>query len=190
MKMTSIVMLGLLSLTPLLAETNQTVTLKGKTIHLTGHEINVGDNAPEVKLISSDMKEVTVGGKTKKTQILVVVPSVDTPVCNIEAGKFNKTAAALPNVNLVVISMDLPFAAKRYCAAHGIKNITLASDFQEKAFGKAYGTLISDSVLKGAEARMIFVIKDGKVTYKQVVPEIAQEPDYESVLKSLSQIME
>lgn len=182
MKLLAMLIIGMLSLS---AATNETVTLSGTEVKLAGNKISVGDNAPIVKLVSSDLKEVTVGGKTKKTQVLVVVPSIDTPVCDLEARTFNEKAADMLNVEITVISMDLPFAGARYCAAHGIKNITIASDFQNKEFGKTYGTLIGDSILEGIEARAIFVIKDGKVTYKQLVPEITQAPDYEPVLKAI-----
>jgi len=186
MKLFTIIMTAMFSVASLSANaTNETVTLKGKTVHLTGNKISVGDVAPAVKLITSDLKEITVGGKSDKTQVLLVVPSIDTPICDMEARTFNTQAASLPNVHIIVISMDLPFAGKRYCAAHGIKHITVASDFQTKSFGKTYGTLINTSVLKGIEARTIFVIKNGKVTYKQLVPEISQAPDYEAVLKAL-----
>jgi len=185
MKLSALLMTALISLATLQAATTETVTLQGNKVHLSGEKISVGDAAPAVTLISSDLKEVTVGGKSKKTQVLVVVPSIDTPVCDMEARTFNTKAAGLKNVEITVISMDLPFAGKRYCAAHGIDNITVASDFQTKAFGATYGTLIGDSVLKGIEARVIFVIKDGKVTYKQLVPEITQAPDYEAILKAI-----
>jgi len=185
MKLLTAIMVSLLSVAMLNATTNETVTLGGTKIKLVGNEIKVGDEAPLVKLISSDLKEVSVGGKTAKTQVLVVVPSIDTPICDMEARTFNAKAAKLDNVQITVISMDLPFAGTRYCAAHGIDNIVVASDFQDKAFGKAYGTLIGESVLKGIEARAIFIIKDGKVTYKQLVPEIKQEPDFEAVLKAI-----
>ena len=185
MKLTTLLVATLMSMATLQAATTETVTLQGNKVHLSGEKISVGDVAPAVTLISSDLKEVTVGGKSKKTQILVVVPSIDTPVCDMEARTFNTKAAGLKDVEITVISMDLPFAGKRYCAAHGIDNITVASDFQSKAFGKTYGTLIGDSVLKGIEARVIFVIKDGKVTYKQLVPEITQAPDYDAILKAI-----
>jgi thiol peroxidase len=185
MKLPALMMLGLLSLTALHAATTQSVTLSGAKVKLAGNEVNVGDNAPVVKLISSDLKEVTVGGKTEKTQLLIVVPSIDTPICDLEARTFNTKAADMPNVAITVISMDLPFAGKRYCAAHGIDNITVASDFQTKSFGNAYGTLLGEGVLKGIEARVIFIIKNGKVTYKQLVPEIKQAPDYEAILNAI-----
>lgn len=175
-------LLGLISLH---AETTETVTLKGNKVKLAGEAVNVGDAAPAVTLVSSRLKEVTVGGKSERTQVLVVVPSIDTPVCDLEARTFNQKASALPGVDITVVSMDLPFAGGRYCAAHGIENITVASDFQSKAFGKAYGTLIGEGLLQGLEARVIFVVKDGKVVYKQLVPEITQGPDYEAVLNAL-----
>jgi len=185
MKLFKIVLVGLLAVTSIYAMTNETVTLKGAKVTLTGNQISVGDKAPSVKLITSDLKEIIVGGKTEKTQVLLVVPSIDTPVCDMEARTFNSKAAKMTNVQVTVISMDLPFAGSRYCAAHGIKNITIASDFQTKEFGKTYGTLIDSSILKGIEVRVIFIIKDGKVTYKQLVPEISHAPDYEAVLKAI-----
>jgi len=186
MKLYSLMIASLLSAGMLnAAATTETVTLQGGTVHLAGSSINVGDIAPSVTLVTSDLKEVVVGGKTSDTQVLVVVPSIDTPICDQEARDFNKAASKLENVKITIISMDLPFAAKRYCAAHGIDNITIASDFQSKAFGNAYGTLIGDSVLKGIETRAIFIIKDGKVTYKQLVPEITTAPDFKAVLKAI-----
>lgn len=185
MKLMAAATAALLCFATLYAETTETVTLKGSKIKLAGNAVNVGDAAPEVTLVTSDLKVITVGGKSVKTQLLVVVPSIDTPVCDLEARTFNEKASKLPGVDITVISMDLPFAGGRYCAAHGIENITVASDFQEKAFGKAYGTLIGESLLKGIEARVIFIVKDGKVTYKQVVPEMTHAPDYDAVLKAL-----
>ena len=185
MKLPALLILVLLSIAALHAVTTETVTLGGAKVKLVGNKVNVGDRAPVVKLISSDLKEVTVGGKTEKTQVLIVVPSIDTPICDMEARTFNTKAADMPNVAITVISMDLPFAGKRYCAAHGIDNITVASDFQTKSFGKTYGTLLGESVLQGIEARVVFIIKNGKVTYKQLVPEIKQAPDYEAILKAI-----
>jgi len=185
MKFLSFVISILLSAVSLQASTTQSVTLGGAKVNLVGTELKVGDNAPIVSLVSSDLKEVKVGGKTEYTQVLIVVPSIDTPICDLEARTFNTKAASLKNVKITVISMDLPFAGKRYCAAHGIDNITVASDFQDKSFGKAYGVLMGESILKGIEARAIFIIKEGKISYKQLVPEIKQEPDFEAVLKAI-----
>ena len=172
-------------LTLLNAQTNETVTFAGTKVNLVGSKVNVGDIAPQVKLVDKDFKEVIVGGKTSYTQVFVVVPSIDTPICDLEARTFNKEASKMKNVKIYVISMDLPFAGKRYCAAHGIDNITVASDFQDRNFGYSYGTMMKDGTLKGIEARVIFIVKDGKVTYKQLVPEIKQRPDFEAVLKAI-----
>jgi len=185
MKLLSVIVMVMLSTVLLNAATTETVTLGGAKVKLVGNQINVGDEAPMVKLVSSKLEEVSVGGKTSHTQVLVVVPSIDTPICDLEARTFNKEAASMKNVHITVVSMDLPFAGKRYCAAHGIKNITIASDFQTKSFGKAYGTLMGDNILKGIEARAIFIIKGGKVTYKQLVPEIKQKPDFKAVLEAI-----
>lgn len=185
MRLLPLVMTSFLSIGALNANTNESVTLAGTKVQLAGNKISVADAAPQVKLIDKNFKEITVGGVTKETQVLVVVPSIDTPICDLEARTFNKKAANMKNVKIYVISMDLPFAAKRYCAAHGIDNITVASDFLNRDFAKAYGTLMSEGKLKGIEARAIFIIKDGKVTYKQLVPEIKQRPDFEDVLKAI-----
>ena len=163
-----------------------TVTLKGNECNLTGNEINVGDNAPEVTVVKSDdLSEVTVGGAKDKAQLVIVVPSLDTPVCAMETTKFNNQAAGIDGLEVTVVSMDLPFAAKRFCSTEGIENLTVASDFRNKDFGKAYGMLIADGPLAGVLARGIFVIgKDGKVAYKQLVPEITEEPNYEEALEA------
>ena len=185
MKYITVIMALLLSAALLQAQTDETVTLAGKKVNLVGGKINVGDIAPKVKLIDNSFNEVVVGGKTEETQVFVVVPSIDTPICDLEARTFNEKATKMKNVKIYVISMDLPFAGKRYCAAHGIKNITVVSDFQERTFGHTYGTMMGDGMLKGIEARVIFIVKDGKVTYKQLVPEIKQRPDFEAVLDAI-----
>lgn len=185
MKLLSMIMMSVLSMSILYAQTSESVTLAGSKVKLLGNEINVGDTAPRVKLVSSELEVVSVGGKTKQTQVIIVVPSIDTPICDLEARTFNTVATKMKNVHITVVSMDLPFAGKRYCAAHGIDNITVASDFQTKAFAKAYGMLLGESILQGLEARAIFIIKNGKVVYKQLVPEIKQEPDFKAVLKAI-----
>ncbi len=163
-----------------------TVKLKGNEVRLEGNEVNVGDKAPEVTVVKSDdLSDIKVGGAKDKAQMLIVVPSLDTPVCATETAKFNKEAAAIDGVEVTVISMDLPFAAKRFCSTEGIENLTVASDFRNKDFGKSYGVLIAEGPLAGVLARVIFVIdKDGNVVYKQVVPEITEEPNYEEALNA------
>ncbi|HBL16370.1 MAG: lipid hydroperoxide peroxidase [Elusimicrobia bacterium GWA2_69_24] len=166
-----------------------TVNLKGNPFKLAGKLPEVGDAAPEVSLAGADLSEKKVGGAQGKTQILVVVPSVDTPVCATETRKFNESAAAVPGAEITVISMDLPFAAKRFCAAEGIKNVSTASDFRRKEFAKAYGVLIAEGPLEGLTCRAIFIVgKDGRLAYKQLVPEVSQEPDYAAALAAADSV--
>ena len=164
-----------------------TVTFKNDTIcNLEGNEINVGDKAPEVTVVNCDpmLQDEKIGGEGK-VQLVVAVPSLDTPVCDAETRKFNQEAVNIEGVEVITVSMDLPFAAARWCGAAGIDNIKVCSDFRNKDFGKAYGVLLADGPLAGILARVIFVIgKDGKVTYKQVVPEITQEPNYEEAIEA------
>jgi thiol peroxidase len=163
-----------------------TVTLKGNECNLSGNEVKVGDKAPEVTVVKSDdLSEVTVGGAKENAQLVIVVPSLDTPVCAMETTKFNNQAAGIDGLEVTVVSMDLPFAAKRFCSTEGIENLTVASDFRNKDFGKAYGMLIADGPLAGVLARAIYVIdKEGNVAYKQLVPEITEEPNYDEALEA------
>ena len=162
-----------------------TVTFKNDTVcNLAGNEVNVGDKAPEVTVVNCDpmLQDEKVGGEGK-VQLVVAVPSLDTPVCDAETRKFNEEAAKLDDVEVITVSMDLPFAAARWCGAAGIDNVKVCSDFRNKDFGKAYGVLLEDGPLAGVLARVIFVIdKDGKVSYKQVVPEITEEPNYDEAI--------
>jgi len=164
-----------------------TVTFKNDTVcNLEGNEVNVGDKAPEVTVVNSNpmLQDEKVGGEGK-VQLVVAVPSLDTPVCDAETRRFNEEAAKLDGVEVITVSMDLPFAAARWCGAAGIDNVKVCSDFRNKEFGKNYGVLLADGPLAGLLARVIFVIgKDGKVTYKQVVPEITQEPNYEEAIEA------
>ena len=164
-----------------------TVTFKNDTVcNLAGNKVNVGDIAPEVTVVNCDpmLQNETVGGEGK-VQLVIAVPSLDTGVCDAETRRFNTEAAALDGVEVTTVSMDLPFAAARWCGAAGIDNIKVCSDFRNKDFGNAYGVLLADGPLAGVLARVIFVIgKDGKVTYKQVVPEITQEPNYEEAIEA------
>jgi len=147
-----------------------------------GTEVNVGDVAPIVTVVNCDpmLKNEQIGGKV---QLVSAVPSLDTATCDAETRRFNKEAASLDGVELVTVSMDLPFAAARWCGAADIENIKVCSDFRNKEFGNAYGVLLGDGPLAGLLARVIFVIgKDGKVVYKQVVPEITAEPNYEEAI--------
>lgn len=161
-----------------------TTKFKGTEVELLGNAVNVGDKAPEVVVVNSDgLGDVKVGGAQGVKQLLIVVPSLDTGVCATETRNFNAKASALEGVKTTVISMDLPFAAGRFCAAEGIDKLTVASDFRNKDFALAYGVLLGSSVLAGVTCRAIFVIdENGIVTYKEIVPEITEEPNYDAVI--------
>ena len=161
-----------------------TTRLKGNVVNLAGTEVNVGDTAPVVNVVAQDLSNVQVGG-SEKTQIVVVVPSLDTPVCAAETRRFNEEAAKIEGAEVIVVSMDLPFAMKRFCTTEGIENLTVGSDFRAKEFANAYGVLIADGALAGVTCRAIFVIKGGQVTYKEICPEITEEPNYNAALSAV-----
>ena len=164
-----------------------TTKFKGQDVELLGTEIKVGDKAPEVTVVNSDgLGDIVVGGAKDKKQLLIVVPSLDTGVCATETRNFNAKVADLKDVETTVISLDLPFASNRFCSTEGINNLTVASDFRNKDFANSYGMLLGGSVLAGVMGRAIFVIDtDGIVTYKEIVPEITEEPDYDSALEAV-----
>ncbi|MBE0491340.1 MAG: thiol peroxidase [Sulfurospirillum sp.] len=163
-----------------------TTKLKGNTVNLAGNELQVGDLAPIVKVVAKDLSELTIGGANDKAQLIVVVPSLDTPVCASETRRFNTEAASYDGVSVSVVSMDLPFAMGRFCTTEGIENLSVGSDFRNKDFANAYGVLIADGPLAGVTCRAIFIIgKDGKIAYKDICEEITQEPDYVSALDAL-----
>ncbi|AXH14245.1 thiol peroxidase Prx-SUH [Malaciobacter mytili] len=159
--------------------------LKGNVVNLEGNEVNVSDLAPVVKIVGQDLSEIEVGGEKGCAQILVVVPSLDTPVCAAETRKFNEEAAKLENAQITVVSMDLPFAMGRFCTTEGIENLKVGSDFRNKELSKAYGVLIADGPLAGISCRAIFVINaSGVVTYKEICNEITEEPNYDAALQA------
>lgn len=164
-----------------------TTKFKGTDVELLGNQVNVGDKAPEVTVVNSaGLADVVVGGAQGVKQLIVVVPSLDTGVCAAETRKFNEKAAAIAGVKTTVVSMDLPFAAGRFCAAEGICNLTVASDFRNKDFANAYGVLLGGSVLAGVTCRAIFAVnEEGVVTYKEIVPEITEEPNYDAALDAV-----
>lgn len=162
------------------------VKFKGTPVTLGGDSVNVGDNAPEVWLKAKDLGKLQVGGKKNKVQIISVVPSLDTSVCALQAKTFNEKASQIPDVEVNVVSMDLPFAQDRFCATQNIKNINTLSDFKSKEFGKKYGLLLNDSPLEGLLARAVIIVnKEGKIIYKEVCEEITNEPNYEAALNAI-----
>ncbi|MGC8657739.1 MAG: thiol peroxidase [Desulfomonilaceae bacterium] len=163
------------------------VTFKGNPLTLLGNEVKIGDAAPDFAVVANDLSPVSLSTFKGKTLIISAVPSLDTPVCDMSTRRFNQEATVLGSeVTILTISMDLPFAQARWCGAAGIQNIVTLSDHRDASFGMAYGLLIKELRLL---ARSVFVIdRDGKIRYQQLVPEIAQEPDYDGVLDALKSI--
>jgi thiol peroxidase len=162
-----------------LAERTGLVTMRGKPLTLLGNPVKVGDPAPPFRAVANDLSSVDFA-PDGKVYVLSVVPSLDTPVCNIQSKRFNDEASKLADVKMLTISMDLPFAQKRWCGAEGIKNLQTLSDYRDRAFGQAYGVSIKEN---GLLARSVFVVgKDGAITYVQIVPELTQEPDYQAAI--------
>jgi thiol peroxidase len=156
------------------------VTLRGNPLTLVGTELKVGDMAPDFKLISNDMKPVTLADTTGKVRIIASVPSLDTPVCDAEIRRFNEEAANLPGVEILTISMDLPMAQTRWCGAAEVQNVRTLSDYRERNFGTAYGVLIQDLQLN---ARAVFVLDtENTIRYVEYVKEVADQPKYEAAL--------
>lgn len=165
-----------------------TTKFKGTDVELLGNTINVGDKAPAVTVVNSaGLGDVTVGGVQGKKQLIIVVPSLDTGVCATETRNFNAKAASLSGVITTIVSLDLPFASGRFCQAEGIDKLTVCSDFRNKDFANAYGVLLGGSVLAGVTCRAIFAVnEEGIVTYKEIVPEITEEPNYDAAIAAVS----
>lgn len=160
------------------------VTFKGGGMTLVGPELKVGDSAPEFKLVDNGMQPVTLASSAGKTRIICTVPSVDTPVCAIETKRFNEEAAKLGEDKIVyVVSLDLPFAQKRFCGAEGTDKIVTLSDYKARAFGESYGVLIKEL---GLLARAVFVVgPDDKIKYIELVKEVTDQPDYDKAMAAV-----
>jgi thiol peroxidase len=169
-------------------ERTDVVTLGGDPLTLIGNEVKVGDKAPGFTVLAGIAEPVGLGDFKGKVKVLNVVGSVDTPVCDKQTKRFNKEAAGLgEDVAIATISMDLPFALKRYCAAEGIDRVKTLSDYRDASFGEAYGVLIKESRLL---ARSIFVVdRNDIVRHAEIVPEITLEPDYEAALKAVKEAL-
>ncbi len=162
------------------------ITLKGNPIHTNGELPAVGSSAPDFTLVAQDLADVTLATYAGKKKLLNIVPSLDTPVCATSTQKFNSAMAEKANAVALVISADLPFASKRFCGAEGIDNVITLSMMRGKSFAKDYGMLITDGPLAGLCGRAVVVLdEENKVIYTQLVPEIAQEPDYDAALALL-----
>lgn len=169
--------------------TKRIVYMQGQPMALEGAELKTGDRAPAFTLTDTEMKTVTPERFKDKLVILSCVPSIDTPVCSLETRRFNQEAAKLaPEAVVVTVSKDLPFAQARWCAANGIDNLVLLSDYKNQGFAQDYGVLMRDL---GLLARAVFIIdKQGIIQYIQFVEEVSKEPDYQAVLDKAHQLLQ
>ena len=160
------------------------VTFKGNPITLIGPELKAGDKAPDFKALGKGLVEVTLAESKGKTRLISVVPSLDTPVCEVQTKRFNEEASKLPSsVAVYTVSMDLPFAQGRFCTAQHADKITCLSDHRDASFGKAYGVLIKELRLL---TRAVFVVgPDDKIQYVEYVKEVTSHPDYDKALNAL-----
>ena len=164
------------------------ITVKGDPLTLLGEQVKAGDPAPDCQVLDNDLSPVRLSSFRGKVCVICSVPSLDTPVCDTETRKFNEEAGRLgEQVAVLTISMDLPFAQKRWCGAAGIESVQTLSDHREGAFGTAFGVLIKELRLL---ARAVFVVdKTGTIRYIQLVHELTEEPDYDAALKAAKDLL-
>ena len=169
-------------------ESVNTVTMRGNPLTLVGSPLKVGDKAPDFEVLDNELTPKFLADYSGKALIVSSVPSLDTPVCDMETRRFNAEASGLdPGIRILTISMDLPFAQKRWCGAAGVDQVVTLSDHRQASFGQAYGVLIRELRLL---ARAVFVLdKDHIIRYIQIVREIAEEPDYEAVLAAAKRLV-
>lgn len=158
------------------------VNFKGNPITLEGHHVEVGEPAPDFRVVTNALEDISTSEFSGK-RVYISVPSIDTSVCDMEVRRFNEEATKLKNAKIYVISMDLPFAQARWCGAADIQNVTTLSDYKERNFGQNYGTYIKEL---GLLTRAVFVVdEEDKITYVEYCEEVTSEPNYEAVLKIL-----
>ena len=164
-----------------------TVKFKNNIMHLVGDMPQVGAVSPSFSLADNALQAKSLADYKDKVLVLVTVPSLDTPVCDMEVRRFNTEAAGLSDkVVIAAVSRDLPFAQARWCGAAGVKAVVTLSDYRDGAFGKAWGVYIDEL---GLLARAVFIVKDGKVEYVQLVPEVTDQPDFDAVLQAAKKLV-
>ncbi len=164
----------------------RTTTFKGSPLALSGRELKAGDALPKFKVTGLELNDVENSAFAGSNLIISSVPSIDTPVCSIETKRFNQEASSLPSTKVLTVSMDLPFAQKRWCAAEGVNALTMGSDYRYRSFGEDFGTYIREL---GLLSRAVFLAdKTGTIRYVQYVPEVTEEPDYDRVLEAARQL--
>ena len=162
------------------------VTLGGDPVQLAGDLPQKGQAAPAFKLTNGKLEDVGLDAWAGKRKVLNIVPSLDTGVCQASTRKFNEKAGGLDNTVVLVVSGDLPFAAQRFCAAEGLKNVETLSTFRSPEFARSYGVAMTSGPLAGLTARAVVVLDaENRVLYTQLVPEIKEEPDYDAALAVL-----
>ncbi len=162
------------------------ITLGGNPINTSGTLPNIGTNAPDFKLVKTDLSLASLADFKGSRLVLNIFPSIDTGTCATSVRTFNAKASSLENTKVLCISRDLPFAQKRFCGAEGLENVINLSDFNTGGFGKDYGLEITDSVLAGLHSRVVIVLdENGTILHTEQVSEIADEPNYEAALSAL-----
>lgn len=162
------------------------ITLRGNPIHTSGELPKVGGKAPDFKLVSKDLKDLSLADFKGKKKILNIFPSIDTPVCAMSTKKFNDYAKQHADTVMLMVSADLPFAQGRFCGNEHLENVVTLSMMRGQKFGQDYGVMIQDGPLAGVTARAVVVLDaNDKVLHTEMVPEIAHEPNYEAALKAL-----
>ena len=162
------------------------IALRGNPVHTSGELPKVGSKAPDFKLVNKDLKDVSLADYKGKKKILNIYPSIDTPVCAMSTRKFNEHAKQHPDTVIIMVSMDLPFAQTRFCGNEHLENVQTLSLMRGRDFADHYGVMLKDGPLAGVLARAVVVVdKDDKVVHTEMVPDIAQEPNYDAALKAL-----
>ena len=163
-----------------------TITLQGNQTNTNGELPKIGDNAPDFVLVNSDMEDISLITYQGKKKLLSIVPSLDTPVCAVSTKKFDQLAKEKTDILFITISADLPFAMSRFCKTENLDNVITLSMMRSRNFAKDYGVLITDGPLAGITARAIVVLNEENIViHSELVPEIANEPDYDAALKLL-----
>ena len=161
-------------------------TMRGKPLTLVGPELKSGDKAPDFEAVNDTLQPVNLAGTGQAVRIFSVIPSLDTPVCDAQTKRFNEEAAKMPNVQIFTVSMDLPFAQKRWCGAFGVDKVKMLSDHRTGSFGEHYGTMIKELRV---ESRAIFVLdKDNTIKHVEYVKEVAEHPNYDAALTAARSI--
>lgn len=169
-----------------MASNNETLKFKGNPLKVSGSSLKVGEQAPKFNLVGNDLGEVNSDTFKDKVLVISVVPSLDTPTCSISTKKFNEEADKLDNVKVLTVSMDLPFAQKRWCGAEGVANVTTASDYKTRKFAEDYGVFLPDL---GLTCRATFVVnKNNSLAFVDYVEELGDEPNYSGVLETVKSL--